>query len=301
MSIQPREYNADLIRTIESNLDAITVTPKNFRAELETYVNMPEIITVVYPKQDLQFVDPLCNALARAIRWYDFAQDPYVLELQENNDDWSKRKIEKVMLKRKTYCVEQLRGLQTRANSIQEHLGVSTARWYISECIYSFLDVRTSNDVSLSDLTERERERLGIIFHDIQTTASTSPTPSNSEVSHTLKVSKLLSILQDHAGTAPRAIIFVEQRVHTTALADLLCQIPNIAAAYKIGSFVGASVSTNRSASISDLVGIKGQQKDLQEFRTGQKNLMIATSALEEGIDVSACNLVSRGKRWTRM
>lgn len=84
--------------------------------------------------------------------------------------------------------------------------------------------------------------------------------------------------------------MFVEQRAQVTALARLLRQTPEIGSRYKIGSFVGMSAS--RQMAVADLSDLKEQEKDLDAFRKGQSNLIIATTVLEEGIDVSACNLV---------
>ena len=44
--------------------------------------------------------------------------------------------------------------------------------------------------------------------------------------------------------------------------------------------------------SLADLVDRTAQQSTLDNFRKGLLNLCIATSVLEEGIDVQACNLV---------
>lgn len=43
---------------------------------------------------------------------------------------------------------------------------------------------------------------------------------------------------------------------------------------------------------MGELVDIKDQTDTLDRLREGSKNLVIATSVLEEGIDVSACNFV---------
>lgn len=43
---------------------------------------------------------------------------------------------------------------------------------------------------------------------------------------------------------------------------------------------------------LRDLLDPKDQQTTLKDFREGRKNLLIATTALEEGIDISACNVV---------
>lgn len=105
----------------------------------------------------------------------------------------------------------------------------------------------------------------------------------------------MIKILRDGDAASIRGIVFVEQRAQVTALANLLRQTPEIGSKYKIGSFVGMSAS--RRMAVADLSDLKEQEKDLDAFRKGQSNLMIATTVLEEGIDVSACNLV-RGNNY---
>lgn len=60
----------------------------------------------------------------------------------------------------------------------------------------------------------------------------------------------------------------------------------------RVGTFVGTSSSPNRKFDMGELVDIKKQVDTLDHLRQGSKNLIIATSVLEEGIDVSACNVV---------
>lgn len=54
----------------------------------------------------------------------------------------------------------------------------------------------------------------------------------------------------------------------------------------------GASNNQARASNISDLINISDQKHTLNELRKGTKNLIIATSVCEEGIDITACNLV---------
>lgn len=60
----------------------------------------------------------------------------------------------------------------------------------------------------------------------------------------------------------------------------------------RIWRFVGASNNQARTSNISDLINISDQKHTLNELRKGTKNLVIATSVCEEGIDITACSLV---------
>ena len=91
---------------------------------------------------------------------------------------------------------------------------------------------------------------------------------------------------------ASEVLTSLPYRAQVTALAELLRQTPDVAASFRIGTFVGTSASSYRKVSVADLADLRAQSSDLESFRNGEKNLMIATNVLEEGIDISACNLV---------
>lgn len=252
--------------------------------------------TVVYAKvpEDALIHDPLCASLAYAARSYQFETDPYVLELREQDDERSRRQLAQVMSKRKTYCCDQLRAMDLRARSLREHLGEAMASWYISKCIHRFRQGLASTEIVLPELNENEKAHLNAIFFEVEqgcleraSAFATSDTYSISE-----KARRLVETLMENSSSSTRAIVFVEQRVHVTALTELLQRTPELQPHYRIGGFVGTSTNTSRKITVADLVEIKEQQKDLDGFRIGTKNLMIATNVLEEGIDISACNLV---------
>ena len=97
----------------------------------------------------------------------------------------------------------------------------------------------------------------------------------------------LVEILSKHAAPSVRAIVFVEQRVAVTALANLLRSLPESTASYSVGSYVGTSTFANRKTMVANLAERREQERDLADFRGGVKNLIVATAVLEEGIDVS--------------
>ncbi|KXT08533.1 hypothetical protein AC579_5406 [Pseudocercospora musae] len=279
-----------MLQAIESNLNAVTITPKQYRRELETFVHPPEVQNIVYTAPSDAPPGRLATALTDLARTYDLSTDPYVLELTEQDDEKSRKELEKTMMKRKTYCLDQLRALDIRAGFLLEQLGASMADWYVVACIRRFRSGLMSDCVVLPDLSEKEREHLARIFDRMLELAPATPDANRPDV--TAKATELMKILVTHANPSLRCIIFVEQRVLVTVLAEWLRGVSELKDQYQIAAFVGTSTSTNRKISVADLVTLQDQTRDLEAFRCGEKNLMIATNVLEEGIDISACNLV---------
>jgi len=94
------------------------------------------------------------------------------------------------------------------------------------------------------------------------------------------------TLLDEHKRNPEGSIIcFVEMRVTSTALAQLLMRSrphARLAPSYLIG---GASVSVLRQS-------LKEQQRVLANFQGGQSKLLIATEVAEEGLDIQSCQTV---------
>lgn len=88
-------------------------------------------------------------------------------------------------------------------------------------------------------------------------------------------------------------IVFVKERATTVVLSHILTTHPEVRKRFRIGVMVGTSFVPGVKHDFLDLPGdSNGSTIDLEAFRAGKKNLLIATSVLEEGIDVPACNLI---------
>lgn len=107
------------------------------------------------------------------------------------------------------------------------------------------------------------------------------------------KVHLLLRLLTDHFNDHKdrvRCIVFVEQRLTATLLADLLQQegvikIPGL----KVGVLMGANQDDNLSSS-----SFRQQLMTIIKFKDGDLNCIFATSVAEEGLDIPDCNLIIR-------
>lgn len=106
------------------------------------------------------------------------------------------------------------------------------------------------------------------------------------------KVEQLICMLLEDYTANFSGLIFVKQRATVAALCHLLSVHPRTRDIFTCGTFIGSSTNVARKVNLGELSDTKTQMNTLDDFRRGSKNLMIATNALEEGIDVSSCHLV---------
>jgi ERCC4-related helicase/dsRNA-specific ribonuclease len=289
--VQNRNASKTGLAAVEANLDAITITPKRFRDDLETHVHLPQLITVDYDENTSVSGQRslVYDKLLQEVVGYELETDPYVLELREQNDPQAKRRLMKVYGNRKTCCTEQLQALLNKVIHIGTQLGKFMAEWYVCTCLRRYLEGRQNGSSLIEDLESRERRHLESIIGRILS-ASDSTRVSQPDIEKASdKAKKLHDILLRNAKLGLRSIVFVEQRAMVVALAHML-QTPALAKLYNIGTFVGNSGHSSRKTLLGDLVDLRTQDQDLQAFRDGKKNLMIATNVLEEGIDIPVCN-----------
>ncbi|KAN0101426.1 P-loop containing nucleoside triphosphate hydrolase protein [Hyaloscypha variabilis] len=279
------------LRVIEANLDSITKTPRVNRQELIRHVHIPELIEIVYSE----------NCLGSKIRssTLELLRD----RVQDAENQWSKYKLcllsveETMQLSKSTMRVrnwsasaqEQLKRFSARSQYIEQELGGWASDYYITATIS-----RATSNMHLQQnarLDWKDEERIHILntLGQIRVTESLNP-PSLRKISN--KCDSLVQFLKGAYNKNFRGLIFVEQRVTAIALCQLLSEHPETKNLFTSGTFVGTSTNQSRKTELADLLDQKCQKEVLKSFREGSKNIIIATSALEEGIDVSACNVV---------
>lgn len=279
-------------RLLENNLDSHAITPRLQRSELMQYVHIPDLIKLVYPSSAPELSSDnssIYSALSDKLGAYDITSDPYVLELSNGNNGVRSVQLEKVLLSRKTYCMDQLKGLLLRVEVIQRDVGADAADAYIKACYARLVTgIQNSNGAWMPELSDKEKLHVAAVLQEVCISAPALP----SSTFLAPKAQLLIETLLKEAGPSFTGIIFVEQRALVAALAEMITTHPETSAVFKVGTFVGSSNSSKRKGSIGDLVEPKQQQSTLDDFRVGKKNLIIATSVLEEGIDVSSCQTV---------
>lgn len=224
---------------------------------------------------------------------YDMKRDPYILELVQIGGEAARSKAQDAMTKRKTFCLEQLKALHNRATEVNKEVGPQAAEGYIVSC-KNKLD-RICHDGSyyqLLDWTSKEKLHLQTILQHI----TNNPNESRSQAGHddvlSDKFQKLVDILVSIDAHRFTGLIFAQQRAVVATIASVLSTHPATKDRFRIGCFVGSSSHVARKANIADLADIKGQQSVLQDFRLGDKNVIVSTEVLQEGLDVPACNTI---------
>ncbi|KAI9155405.1 Dicer-like protein 2 [Paramyrothecium foliicola] len=284
-----RSHAKDL-ETLEATLDARCISPTVHREELIKHVSRPRITHIEYPPRDDDNIayTRTMRSLQAVYRSLDINNDPYILYLLRNPTEKNKRDAEGAIEKKDTFSQEQLKSLLGRAVEISATLGCWSADRYLWKAITSYLD-RISTSHAFFDQWNNEEKRY--LSRELQKVTLEKPPNAPQGVS-TLseKLQLLIGELLQVDGDV-RGIVFVKERATVTMLQDVLNTRPDVLSKFKIGVKVGESNFVSRKKNMYDLMADMDMEV-LQKFRSGAINLLIATSVLEEGIDVPACNLV---------
>ncbi|VUC33433.1 unnamed protein product [Clonostachys rosea] len=272
---------------LEETLDSRCVTPTIHREELLKWVNRPTISHIEYtlPSEDVH-----TSAISSLVDLYaqmNIKEDPRVRMLAADPTDRNRRLLEDAVMKNNTNSQNQFRRLLARSMEICLQLGPWAADYYLYRVIAEYtVKAKESHDYFDGWLQE-EKQYITDLLSKIQVAPPVeNPRPEDISAKVHNLVKELLS-----AAESPVGIIFVKERATVAILSDLLRTHTDIVRKYRIGTVVGTSSYQSRKRTIYDFFS-EADLSILQKFRSGKINLLIATSVLEEGIDVPACNLV---------
>jgi superfamily II DNA or RNA helicase len=280
-------------KKIEEALDSICRTPQRHRAELMQHVNMPEFRQILYvetlPDTEPRRWPSALHNLHKTYSEYDMNKDPYIIQLRADESERSQRTLSKVLMKQKTWCFSQLKTLYTTSRVIFRELGAWAVDYYISQVVKRVTRLVSVGSSYLEDWTDAEQRHLCGILTPLGSICNTNETRMDaSNISD--KVQRFIDALPRDGTLA--GIVFVQRRATVAVLAHVLSVYPQTRSQFRVGTVVGASHNILKSSNVCDLVDREEQGQTLLKFRSGQLDLVIATTVLEEGIDVPACNLV---------
>lgn len=278
----------DELRKLEENLAATCVTPTQQMDEYTSFVNAPEFQVVTY-LQKPHDLPPILMALETIVNSLTIDEDPYVQKLRCRKDLASQQKLDKIMQKDKTPAMEEVQSFLRSAIDLQETLGPWAAREYIRDCLRA---IQMQSYKSLQSGKSSEGDTLQFICRTLEPLYATrletcaDPVDSND---FSEKVGALIKLLVSEYQPATRAMIFIKTRSSAWALTKFL-QAHTQTRQYHPFAFVGCSNPSYRS--VFESADPFAQNQALEDFRRGELNLCVATSVMEEGIDVPALNIV---------
>ena len=278
------------LEDLENTLDASCRSPTRHRAELLAHTRRPAMFHIQYTPTLKVLRNEYTQSMSKiheAHAGLDIKEDPYVRWLCAQNTDRSKRKLQDAFMKKDTYSQRAMKKFCRRSVDIFRDIGSWAADWYIFETIRRFLDGIRRQDAISQSFEDAEMVYLARIF---QIAKIDPPLETYDESILSEKVRQLIDVLIKYEGEA-RGIIFVKERSTTVVLTQVLKSHPEIRKRYRVGKMVGTSLVPGVKQDFLDLPE-KNNTHSLELFRDGRLNLLVATSVLEEGIDVPACNLV---------
>ena len=284
-SISSRESDID---KLEKTLDSKCITPTLHREDLLKWVNKPKVQAVQYQSAP----DGICTTMMASLRnvYYDMkiTEDPYIMKLAADSTDRSRRELEAAVMRHDTDSQNQVKGLHMRTVEIARELGTWAADYYIHKAITDYIAQVESSNIFFDKFLDEERRYLASTLQKVSLTPPPGFPKENYQVSHkaNLLIRELLS-----ASEAPVAIVFARERATVSMLYELLTANSSIRQRYRVGAVVGTSNYQGKKRAIYEFMS-NVDLLILHKFRSRQINLLIATSVLEEGIDVPACNLV---------
>jgi len=280
------------LEKLEENLNSICKAPTRHLDELQRFVHQPQMCRLTYledsvpPSQALQ-------TLAQLVSEFDALRDQYFVYLQKDEiRPQSKKRLQKILEKGFTESLKQLKTLHRRTTELHQQVGEWASTYLLKACMRKMRQkaeqcsnmigsLQMEEDIFLFKLLSTVvDERGGVTCHGFE----------DSHVSP--KAISLLRYLESEYTESVTGIIFVKERSTAAILAQLISRHP-LTYQYSAAPFVGSS-NFARKENLGDLADIKAQDVALADFRAGINNLLVCTSVMEEGVDISSMNLVIR-------
>jgi hypothetical protein len=233
------------------------------------------------------------ESLQRIYASMDVLKDPYIAEIRRGKSPNKHAILQRLITNRATYCQEHMKQLVNKGRHLLLEYGGWAADWFIGEAVRQFfkhtnLDEELYDDNQDFGCNDAEQRYLRNILREVAVPTDLGPVGERI----TSKVKKLLEVLLGEYLSEKEGfsgLVFVEQRVGVVALAEIINCHPETKKCFRTGTMVGSSTNTKRMRFLHE---IAGKINALPEFRIGEKNLVIATSVIEEGLDIQDCHLV---------
>ena len=183
--------------------------------------------------------------------------------------------------------MEQLSTFNRRAQAVAASLGQWAGEIYIHECIQKFLAEDSDAQLILKSMQDDEKHHLKGLLRRVSPghLAYGDGQPLSS------KLSALITFLGEEETSNMKGLMFVQTRAEVAVISRILSLHPKTRH-YATATFVGTSSFADRRHKLCNLADAQDQKVSLTDLREGRVKLVISTSVLEEGIDVTSSNLV---------
>ncbi|KAJ5300148.1 ATP-dependent helicase dcl2 [Penicillium antarcticum] len=255
------------IPKLEQNLDAACRAPSLQREELTEYVPHRNLTRISY--------NQICDGMVSSPAFLD-TLEKVVMELREHS-------------KSEVYIPSELFKVPSKARAIWHHLGAWALQHFLTKTLQQFVQHITKHKTvsSVRSYNHRFTALRTVLNSIVDGPVISLQLPSS--ISN--KVSQLLSFLKEKNHSDFSGIVFVRERVTAHLLSALLGAHPWTRNTFRCAPCVSSSVRSESWAK-QDASSVEMNEDVVLNFRSGLKNLIIATSVLEEGIDLPACHLV---------
>ncbi|KAL5345606.1 Dicer-like protein 2 [Pseudogymnoascus australis] len=271
------------LEIIERNLNALCRTPRVHRGELLEYVHPPTFVRLAYLSNPSVNGMYTSSALVSLVAVHSNAINLSTPQAYYSID----------LIKKEAKTQRELKSFCTKASHIYDELGQWAADYYIKTSIeiWSTAEMKRRADIFSENGNDND-VLLELLLDQVQRMHSSLNSTYPDETNTTRKVRQLVRFLTSYREGDLHGIIFVEQRATVAVLHQLLSLHPMTKGMIRGGTFIGTSSFSSRKSSLGDWLSPLEQTDTLDCFRKKDKNFIIATSVLEEGIDISACNIV---------
>ncbi|EJD54202.1 P-loop containing nucleoside triphosphate hydrolase protein [Auricularia subglabra TFB-10046 SS5] len=313
MGLTASPLNVD---TLEQNLLCRALTTRENEEELRAHVFPPTLKHVIYDHRPRHEQPESLQSLSTVYEDLDIEDDPSVRHLrhalQTPHDgpvdaverERQEARLAKAVRKRNTVTHETLKKLLKSALDTFYELGPWAADWFVADSVDKLrrpIDASQEFSFFNSKRTTEETRYLRDILGSVRV-ARPSLEPDVVAAGTAPQTQALVDLLVDEkraaeaSGDIYSGIIFVTLRTASLLLSKVISAHPKTRDAFHVGYLVGWSNDERRRNVLDLLVGgnDKAQEETLKDFAEGRLNLLIATSVLEEGLDVARCNCVIR-------
>lgn len=282
------------LEDLQSLLDATCKSPTTQKWELLSSVNRPILTRLYFEGIPLTTgLSKLTYTMASLVAVYkslDIHDDPEIIRLKSMTTEWSRNKLERALKRNRTFIQDQMRSFCRTSDEIFQALGEWAADLYIFLLTTSFIQSIDLKDSRFLEWEDSEKRYLADALRCVRPAPETiSALPEGKLMSDKVRtlINFLHSCCQESFG-----IIFVKERAKAFMLDRILSACPDTCDRFRFGTVVGTSKRPPGKRDISDFCHTENHSTSLTKFRSGKIDFLIATSVLEEGLDVPQCNLV---------